>query len=83
MLIVYHSSALETFSLPLLVLPGPYYPTNLDSLLSPIVSELYDLATDGMIVKIDDQELHVKVHLYNVTGDIQGKLVNVFFFQLV
>jgi hypothetical protein len=55
-------------------MPGPLYPDSLDSILKPIISEMYDLATNGMIVKSNGEDIHVKVHALNVKGDIQGNV---------
>lgn len=57
----------------LAILPGPKKPVDLDSFLSPLINEVKDLSTRGMIVKIGGVEVcRARVHLIVATGDIVG-----------
>lgn len=55
------------------ILPGPNKPEDLDSFLSPLVDEIQNLSTNGMIVKRAGVEIcRARVHLVAATGDIVG-----------
>lgn len=57
----------------LAILPGPKKPADLDSFLSPVVDEIRNLSTNGLIVKRAGFELcRARVHLVAATGDIVG-----------
>ncbi|KAG1460233.1 hypothetical protein G6F56_005996 [Rhizopus delemar] len=55
----------------LATLPGPDAPKDWNLYLRPIVSELSDLETNGLIVrKSDGRLIHAKVYLLGATGDL-------------
>jgi hypothetical protein len=59
--------------MPLLVLPGPLYPTDISNVLLPILSEIRDLGRVGLTVHSGDTTIDAKVHLILASGDNPGR----------
>ncbi len=61
----------DEYLLQLAILPGPNKPSDMDSFLRPIVDELNDLSSNGLIVRRNHQEVcRAKVYLMMASGDI-------------
>ncbi|KAI8335340.1 hypothetical protein BC941DRAFT_326308, partial [Chlamydoabsidia padenii] len=54
----------------LCVIPGNHKPFDLWSFLDPIMVELEQLATNGIIVNVGEEKIEAKVHLLVATGDL-------------
>ena len=56
------------------VIPGPSKPKDIHSFLSPLMNELEQLSTGGMILRVNDEadDIIIHAHILLASGDLPG-----------